>query len=177
MAMIKIHDISLLIMKKDKKIKELDDWLEKIDDKELADDEDPTLKEYEYIMLDTDFDSISLIDDNKGKFAYRTNGVQDSVINKLKKMKLDQIEYELDLHGETVKDAVVVLNDFFSYAYTHNIEYIKIICGKGRNSKDNVPRIKITAQAFIKKSNIVRAACSASDNEGGIGVLKVRLKK
>ena len=115
--------------------------------------------------MDTDFDSISLIDDNKGKFAYRTNGVQDSVINKLKKMKLDQIECELDLHGETVKDAVVVLNDFFSYAYTHNIEYIKIICGKGRNSKDNVPRIKITAQAFIKKSNIVRAACSASDNE------------
>ena len=33
--MIKIHDISLLIMKKDKKIKELDDWLEKIDDKDL----------------------------------------------------------------------------------------------------------------------------------------------
>ena len=85
--MIKIHDISLLIMKKDKKIKELDDWLEKIDDKDLADDEDPTLREYEYITLDTDFDSISLIDDNKGKFAYRINGVQDSVINKLKKMK------------------------------------------------------------------------------------------
>ena len=88
--MIKIHDISLLIMKKDKKIKELDDWLEKIDDKDLADDEDPTLREYEYITLDTDFDSISLIDDNKGKFAYRTHGVQDSVINKLKKMKLNQ---------------------------------------------------------------------------------------
>ena len=40
----------------DKKIKELDDWLEKVDDKDLSDDEDPTLREYEYITLDTDFD-------------------------------------------------------------------------------------------------------------------------
>ena len=71
--MIKIHDISLLIMKKDKKIKELDDWLEKIDDKDLADDEDPTLREYEYITLDTDFDSISLIEDKTGKIAERIN--------------------------------------------------------------------------------------------------------
>ena len=61
--------------------------------------------------------------------------------------------------------------------YINDIEYIKVICGKGHNSVDNIPRIKILTQAFIKKSNIVNAACTADNKEGGVGVLKIKLKK
>ena len=42
--------------------------------------------------------------------------------------------------------------------------------------KDNLPKIKITTQAYIKKSSIVNAACSAKDRDGGIGVIKIKLK-
>ena len=83
----------------------------------------------------------------------------------------------MDLHGETVKDSIIKLNDFFSYAYNHNIEFVKIICGKGTNSIDKIPKIKITVQAFIKESELISAACTASINEGGSGVLKIKLKR
>ena len=82
----------------------------------------------------------------------------------------------IDLHGETIKDSIAKLNEFFSKAYMNNIKYIQVICGKGKNSVDSIPRIKLTTQCFIKKSKIVHAACSANNNEGGIGVIKVKLK-
>ena len=117
------------------------------------------------------------IDNTKGIFEYKRNGVQDYILNKLKKMSISKIRHELDLHGETIKDSIRILNKYFSNAYINDIEYIKVICGKGHNSVDNIPRIKILTQAFIKKSNIVNAACTADNKEGGVGVLKIKLKK
>ncbi len=175
--MIKIHSISLLVMKKDKKIKELDEWLTRNQNHELDDHNESAYKDYEDVIIQNDFDHILTIDNNTGKFEYKNNGIQDTILNKLKRMSIDQISHELDLHGETVKDSIFRLNDFFSYAYTHDIEFIKVICGKGLNSSDGIPRIKITTQAFIKKSFIVNAACTARDNEGGIGILKIKIKK
>jgi len=140
------------------------------------DNSDDVIKDYEEVALDSDFEYISTIDNNTGDFEYKGNGVQDYVLNKLKKKSTTDIKTQIDLHGETIKDSICKLNDFFSYAYTHDIKFVKIICGKGRNSMDNIPKIKITAQAFIKSSNIVNVACTAKDRDGGIGVLKVKLK-
>ena len=162
-------------MKKDKKIKELDDWLSNVSDTDLFDD-DVKIKTYDDIILDSDFDSITRTDNNIGEFEYKSNGVQDYVLNKLKKKKVSEIDMIIDLHGETIKESITKLNEFFSKAYTNNIKYIQIICGKGKNSVDSIPRIKLTTQCFIKKSKIVNAACSANSNEGGIGVIKVKLK-
>ena len=163
-------------MKKGKKIKELEEWLNNSKDTEFNDNSDDVIKDYEEVTLDSDFDYISTIDNSLGEFEYKSNGVQDYVLNKLKKKSITDIKTQIDLHGETIKDSISKLNDFFSYAYTHDIKFIKIICGKGKNSIDKIPRIKITAQAFIKTCNIVIAACTAMDRDGGIGVLKVKLK-
>ena len=163
-------------MKKDKRIKELDDWIENSNDEDFALREIPTLNENEHEIFDYDFDEIVLIDNNKGIFEYKRNGVQDYVLNRLKKKNVSDISCEIDLHGETVKDAIIELDNFFSNSFENNIEFIKIICGKGTNSVDNVPKIKITTQAYIKKSLIVNAACTARDKEGGVGVIKVKLK-
>ena len=163
-------------MKKGKKIKELEEWLNNSKDEEFNDDSDHVIKDYEEVNLDSDFEDIITIDNNSGDFEYKSCGVQDYVLNKLKKKSISAIKTGIDLHGETVKDSINKLNDFFSYAYTHDIKFIKIICGKGKNSINKVPKIKITVQAFIKNSNIVKAACTASDRDGGIGVLKVKLK-
>ena len=163
-------------MKKGKKIKELEEWLNNAKDAEFNDNSDDVIKDYEEVALDSDFEYISTIDNNAGDFEYKSNGVQDYVLNKLKKKSTTDIKTQIDLHGETIKDSINKLNDFFSYAYTHDVKFIKIICGKGKNSIDKIPKIKITSQAFIKTCSIVNAACTANDRDGGIGVLKVKLK-
>ena len=56
--MIKIHNISLLSMKKDKKIKELDDWLAKASDHEFDKGDSSTKKDYKDILLGHDFEYI-----------------------------------------------------------------------------------------------------------------------
>ena len=163
-------------MKKDKRIKELDDWLKNSNDDDFTNHDVPILNEYDHEIFDYDFDQIVLIDNNKGVFEYKRDGVQDYVLNKLKKKSVKDIALEIDLHGETVKDAIIKLDDFFSNSFKSNAEFIKIICGKGTNSVDNIPKIKITTQAYIKKSLVVNAACTAIDRDGGVGVIKVKLK-
>ena len=74
--MIKIYSISVLIMKKDKKIKELDDWLSNANDHDFDDNATKMLKNYEevknskkndyffpkvYIRLFTIFISIGIV--------------------------------------------------------------------------------------------------------------------
>jgi len=86
-------------------------------------------------------------------------------------MKKDKRIKELDDWLKNSND-----DDFFSNSFKSNAEFIKIICGKGTNSVDNIPKIKITTQAYIKKSLIVNAACTAIDRDGGVGVIKVKLK-
>ena len=163
-------------MKKDKKIKELDDWLEKSTDEDFILQDTPIINDHDHVIFDYDFDQILTIDNNKGIFEYKRNGVQDYVLNKLKKKNVSDIPCGIDLHGETVKDAIVKIDDFFSNSYRNNIEHIKVICGKGTNSIDNLPKIKITVQAYRKKSLIVNAACTARDTDGGIGVITIKLK-
>jgi DNA-nicking Smr family endonuclease len=72
-------------MKKDKRIKELDDWLKNSNDDDFTNHDVPTLNEYDHEIFDYDFDQIVLIDNNKGVFEYKRDGVQDYVLNKLKK--------------------------------------------------------------------------------------------
>ena len=163
-------------MKKGKKIKELDAWLENANDDDFISDKTPTNNEFSLDKFNYDFEQILMIDNNHGEFEFKRNGVQDYVLNKLKKKSQETITNVIDLHGETVKDAVKILDEFFLNSYRNNIGYIKIICGKGINSKNNIPKIKITTQAYIKKCLIVNAACSAKDKDGGVGVIKVRLK-
>ena len=163
-------------MKKDKKIKELDAWLKNANDDAFCPNKPDDKDEINFEKFNYDFEQILMIDNNHGIFEYKRNGVQDYVLNKLKKKDEMSIINVIDLHGETVKDAINILEDFFTASYKNNIEYIKIICGKGMNSKDKIPKIKITTQAYIKKSLIVNAACSAKDKDGGVGVIKVKLK-
>ena len=163
-------------MKKDKKIKELDAWLKNAGDDDFFEDSPSNSNDVNHDKFDYTFDDILIIDNTHGVFEFKRNGVQDYVLNKLKKTNESSIRNVVDLHGETVKDAIRILDNFFIDSHKNKIEYIKIICGKGMNSKDKIPKIKITTQAYIKKSHIVNAACSAKDNEGGVGVIKVKLK-
>ena len=71
-------------MKKDKLIKELEDWLKSVETTE-SNDNDHQVKHYEDLLLDYDFEQVLAIDNTKGIFEYKRNGVQDYISNKLKK--------------------------------------------------------------------------------------------
>ena len=86
-------------MKKGKKIKELEEWLNNSKDTEFNDNSDNVIKDYEEVTLDSDFEYISTIDNNTGDFEYKGNGVQDYVLNKLKKKSTTDIKTQIDLHG------------------------------------------------------------------------------
>ena len=94
-------------MKKGKKIKELEEWLNNSKDTEFNDNSDDVIKDYEEVTLDSDFDYISTIDNSLGEFEYKSNGVQDYVLNKLKKKSIADIKTQIDLHGETIKDSII----------------------------------------------------------------------
>ena len=53
-------------MKKGKKIKELEEWLNNAKDTEFNDNSDDVIKDYEEVALDSDFEYISTIDNNTG---------------------------------------------------------------------------------------------------------------
>ena len=63
-------------MKKGKKIKELEEWLNNSKDAEFNDNFDGVIKDYEEVTFDCDFDHISTIDYSLGEFEYKSNGVQ-----------------------------------------------------------------------------------------------------
>ena len=84
----KKYSISLLSMKKDKKIRELDEWLSNANDHDFDDDTSKLLKNYEEVQLEADFSYISEIDNTLGDFEYKMNGVQDYILNKLKKKNI-----------------------------------------------------------------------------------------
>ena len=51
----------------------------------FTDNSDDVIKDYEEVTLDSNFEYILTIDNNSGEFEYKSNGVQDYVLNKLKK--------------------------------------------------------------------------------------------
>ena len=63
--MIKVHSIALSPMKKDKRIKELDDWLKNSTNEDFSSEDNIAPKEDEIQMFDYDFDQILLIAKNE----------------------------------------------------------------------------------------------------------------
>ena len=82
-------------MKKGKKIKELEEWLNNSNNAEFNDNSDDIKKDYEEVTLDSDFENISTIDNSLGEFEYKSNGVQDYVLNKLKKKSATDIKTQI----------------------------------------------------------------------------------
>ena len=90
-----------------------------------------------------------------------------------KKLKPDMI---LDLHGQTLYSARLLLNKFMSNCYEKNIRNILIITGKGQNNKgvlkEEVPKWlnDNLLNKFLVNFNV------APKHFGGEGALLVRLK-
>ena len=110
---------------------------------------------------------------NNNKFVLKNKSYNSPKNFKRKELEPDMV---LDLHGQTLYSAKLLLNAFISNCYEKNIRNILIITGKGQNNKgvlkEEVPKLlndKLLSK-FLVNFNI------APKNFGGEGALLVRLK-
>ena len=110
---------------------------------------------------------------NDGKLFFRNKSLNNHKSFKKGKLEPDTI---LDLHGQTVYSAKLLLHKFMSNCYEKNIRNILIITGKGLNNKgvlkEEVPKWlndKLLSKFLVNFS-------VAPKQLGGEGALLVRLK-
>ena len=90
------------------------------------------------------------------------------------------IQAQLDLHGYTVEEAKMMVNRFLTHAYTSGRRCVRLIHGRGHNSKDNRPVLKEHVQLWLSQgrlSRLVLAFATAPVHDGGAGAAYVLLRR
>lgn len=107
-------------------------------------------------------------------FFART-GIQQKAQKKLRRGELP-LEEELDLHGYTVNEAKIAIQDFLFECKRQHIRYIRIIHGKGYRSDQKIPVLKTHVAYWLPQISDVLAFSSALPKDGGTGAIYVILK-
>jgi DNA-nicking Smr family endonuclease len=87
---------------------------------------------------------------------------------------------QCDLHGHTVEDARVVVQRFVTQAHAAGQRCVRVIHGRGRNSRDNRPVLKEQVQLWLshgRLSRLVLAFATAPTADGGAGAVYVLLRR
>lgn len=106
---------------------------------------------------------------------FARSGIQNKVQRKLRRGEFP-IENELDLHGYTVAEAKLAINQFFAECEKQHQRCIRIIHGKGYRSELNIPILKTYVAYWLKQRHDVMAYASARPADGGTGALYILLK-
>ena len=136
----------------------------------------PTAAEQEYnFAIDDVFSTAEIVKDCPDILSFSRSGLQHKVIKKLRQGK-HSIELELDLHGLTVEQARVELQEFLGLCEAAGLRHVIIVHGKGFRSKGR-PVIKPMLNRWLREVDIVLAFHSALPKDGGSGAVYVLLKK
>ena len=90
------------------------------------------------------------------------------------------VQAQCDLHGHTVEEAKVVLQRFVTQAHAAGQRCVRVIHGRGRNSRDNRPVLKEQVQLWLshgRLSRLVLAFATAPVTDGGAGAVYVLLRR
>ena len=87
------------------------------------------------------------------------------------------VEESIDLHGLTSDEAKVALVEFISYCKQRGIRCIRIIHGKGYNSKNKEPVLKNKVKKWLIQKQEVICFVQAPNHDGGGGALITLLEK
>ena len=87
------------------------------------------------------------------------------------------VEDSIDLHGLTSDEAKVALVEFISYCKQRGIRCIRIIHGKGYNSKNKEPVLKNKVKKWLIQKQEVIWFVQAHNHDGGGGALLTLLEK
>jgi DNA-nicking Smr family endonuclease len=107
--------------------------------------------------------------------SYRRPGLGSDVLKKLRR-GVWVVQAELDLHGSRVEEARELLTLFLHDCTRHGLRCVRIVHGKGLNSKDKEPVLKGKVRSWLVQRDAVLAFVQARPAEGGAGALVVLLK-
>lgn len=126
-----------------------------------------------YELLTHGFD---LIDADTGEeLSHAQNGVSERTLKKLRRGQF-AIQATLDLHGLTVEPARAALLQFVKAAHDRQLRCVRIIHGKGYNSKTGGAALKRLTDTLLRRMNLVLAFVSAPAHDGGTGAVYVLLR-
>ncbi len=118
--------------------------------------------------------SIDISEENFIQF--KRAGIQDRVFRKLLRGHLP-VMAELDLHGMTVYNAKLALDQFMEHIRHHEKQIcIRVIHGKGYGSQGGLSVIKRQTQLWLQCNINVLAYCSCVPADGGTGAIYVLVK-
>lgn len=115
------------------------------------------------------------VDPEESLFFTRT-GLQQRTIRQLKRGDMP-IEARLDLHGQTINEAGILLTQFIEQAQVEGCRCVIVIHGKGQRSAEGKPVLKTQVNHWLRESPAVLAFSSAQPKHGGAGAVYVLLKK
>lgn len=90
------------------------------------------------------------------------------------------LQGQIDLHGMTRDEARPTLERFIHNAKIAGHRCVLVVTGRGLNSKDQIPVIRQSVQAWLsrgKPSRAVLGFCSARPKDGGTGAVYVLLRR
>lgn len=90
------------------------------------------------------------------------------------------VQAHLDLHGHTVEEAKLVVERFVTSKFSLGQRCLRIVHGRGRNSKDNRPVLKEQVHLWLshgRLSRLVLAFATAPVTDGGAGAVYVLLRR
>lgn len=123
-------------------------------------------------MLYGEFDLAEL--DTGDELVFIRPGLQRSVLRKLRRGYYS-VTRQLDLHGLTVPEAREVLGEFLTTCLASGDRCVRIIHGKGNNSRNQQPVLKVKLNGWLRRRNEVLAFCSARPVDGGTGAVYILL--
>jgi DNA-nicking Smr family endonuclease len=114
--------------------------------------------------------------DSGDEIAFRREGVQTSVLRKLKRGEY-RVESVCDLHGLRVEEAKHALREFLAESLARNLRCVRVIHGKGNGSGPRGPVLKAAVNMILRKTGPVLAFTSARRVDGGTGAINVLLSQ
>ncbi len=106
-------------------------------------------------------------------------GLDPRVLRKLRAGEF-VAQAHLDLHGLTAEEARHEVDRFLIESYRAGRRCVLIVHGKGRNSKDQVPVLKLRLKSWLARgqwSRLLLAFTSARACDGGTGAIYVLLRR
>ena len=94
----------------------------------------------------------------------------------LRRLRHCAVQDSLDLHGSTVDAARALLQQFLLEAHMHELRCVRVIHGKGINSRNNEAVLRTQTRHWLTQHPQVLAFCAAPPREGGSGASIVLLK-
>ena len=125
--------------------------------------------------ISDNFESIDYFLARDELFYIKTNHSPD-IVKKLRNGNWI-VEESIDLHGLTSDEAKVALVEFISYCKQRGIRCIRIIHGKGYNSKNKEPVLKNKVKKWLIQKQEVICFVQAPNHDGGGGALITLLEK